>query len=426
MAVASWHFDTLAVQGGQEADSATGALATPIYQTASYAFHDTDHAAGLFDLSQSGHIYSRISNPTVDAFERRMALLEGGVGALATASGQAAALIAIATIAGAGDHIVSAAATYGGTTTLFANSLSQFGLQFSFVAGNDPGPYAAAIRPNTKALYVETISNPGLDVPDFVALAKIAHDAGVPLIVDNTFATPWLCRPFEYGVDIVTHSATKYICGHGTSIGGVIVDSGRFDWRNGRHPALSRPDPGYHGMCYTDRFGASAFIARARLQMLRDLGPAMSPFNAFLFLQGLETLHLRMERHCQNAAQVAAFLQQHPKIEWVCYPGLESHRSHANAARYLRRGFGAMIGFGVAGGVEGGKRFIEGLRLSRHVANVGDARSLAIHPASTTHAQLTPEQRLQGGISEDFIRYSVGIEAAQDIIADIDTALSSL
>ncbi|MHB0877070.1 MAG: O-acetylhomoserine aminocarboxypropyltransferase/cysteine synthase family protein [Anaerolineae bacterium] len=421
-----YHFDTLAVQGGQEPDPATGALAVPIYQTTSFAFRDTEHAAALFDLADDGYIYSRISNPTVAAFERRVALLEGGVGALATGSGQAAALIAVATIAGAGDHIVSSASIYAGTFTLFSNSLRQFGMEFDFVPADDVSAYAAAIRPNTRALYVETIGNPGLDVPDFEALAHLAHDAGIPLIVDNTFASPWLCRPFEHGADIVFHSATKYIGGHGNSIGGVLVDSGKFDWGNGKFPALSEPDPGYHGMCYRERFGDAAYISRARLQFLRDLGPALSPFNAFLFLQGLETLHLRMARHCENATQIAAFLQGHPKVQWVNYPGIASHRTHANARRYLRGGFGAMLGFGVRGGVEGGKRFIESLRLVRHIANVGDAHSLAIHPASTTHSQLTPEQRLKGGISDDFIRFSVGIEAAQDIIADIDAALSRL
>ena len=423
-----WRFDTLAVQGGQEPDTATGALAVPIYQTTSYYFEDTGQAARLYSLDEPGYIYSRINNPTVRAFESRLALLEGGADALAVASGQSATLIAVLNLAQAGDHIVAASALYGGTLTLFNNTLSKLGLSFTFVPVTEPEAFAAALRPNTKAIYIETIGNPALDVPDFAAIARIARQAGVPLIVDNTFASPWLCRPIEHGAEIIVHSATKYIGGHGTTIGGAIVSAGKFDWGNGKYPALVTPDAAHNGLIYAERFGPAAFIAKARAHLLADLGPAMSPFNAFLLLQGLETLHLRMPRHCQNAARVAAYLQAHAKVSYVVYPGLSGHRSHAQAERYLNgaegRGYGAMIGFGVRGGLEAGRRFIEALRLTRHVANVGDAKSLAIHPASTTHSALTPEQRQAAGISEDFIRYSVGIEHPDDIIADIEQALS--
>jgi O-acetylhomoserine (thiol)-lyase len=423
-----WHFDTLAVQGGQEPDPATGALAVPIYQTTSYYFEDTEHAARLYTLDEPGYIYSRINNPTVRAFERRLALLEGGADALAVASGQSATLIAILNLAQAGDHIVAASSLYGGTLTLFNNTLSKLGLSFSFVPVTEPAAFADAVRPNTKAIYVETIGNPALDVPDFAALAQVAAEAGVPLVVDNTFASPWLCRPLELGAEVVVHSTTKYIGGHGTTIGGAIVSAGKFDWGNGKFPALATPDAAHGGLIYSERFGPAAFIAKARAHLLSDLGPAMSPFNAFLMLQGLETLHLRMPRHCQNAIRVADYLKSQPKVSFVTFPGLPEHRCHALAERYLNgqegRGYGAMIGFGVRGGLAAGRRFIEALRLTRHVANVGDAKSLAIHPASTTHGSLTPEQRLACGISEDFIRFSVGIEHPDDIIADVEQALS--
>lgn len=420
----SWRFDTLALHGGQEPDPTTGARAVPIYQTTSFVFKDADHAAGLFALEQAGNIYTRIMNPTTDVFEKRVALLEGGVGALATSSGQAAETLAILNILRAGDELVSTTSLYGGTFNLFAVTLPKMGIKVRFVDSADPNAYRAAITERTKAVYAETIGNPKMDVVDIEAVAGIAHQAGVPLIVDNTFASPYLCRPFDYGADIVVHSATKYIGGHGTSIGGIIVDSGKFDWTNGKFPELVELDPSYHGVSYTGAFGPAAFIVKARVQMLRDLGSALSPFNSFLFIQGLETLSLRMERHSQNAMAVAGFLSEHPKVAWVNYPGLPSHPSHALARKYLRGGMaGAIMGFGIKGGRDAGRKFINNVQLLSLLANVGDAKSLVIHPASTTHRQLTAEQQEQSGVSEDFVRLSVGIEDVKDIIADLEQAL---
>jgi len=363
-------------------------------------------------------------NPTTDVFEKRVALLEGGVGALATSSGQAAETLAILNILRAGDELVSTTSLYGGTFNLFAVTLPKMGIKVRFVDSADPNAYRAAITERTKAVYAETIGNPKMDVVDIEAVAGIAHQAGVPLIVDNTFASPYLCRPFDYGADIVVHSATKYIGGHGTSIGGIIVDSGKFDWTNGKFPELVELDPSYHGVSYTGAFGPAAFIVKARVQMLRDLGSALSPFNSFLFIQGLETLSLRMERHSQNAMAVAGFLSEHPKVAWVNYPGLPSHPSHALARKYLRGGMaGAIMGFGIKGGRDAGRKFINNVKLLSLLANVGDAKSLVIHPASTTHQQLTAEQQEQSGVSEDFVRLSVGIEDVKDIIADLEQAL---
>ncbi len=419
-------FDTLCVHAGQQVDPTTGSRAVPIYQTTSYVFHDADHAANLFALKESGNIYTRIMNPTTDVFEQRIAALEGGVGALATASGQAAITLAILNIAGHGDNIVSATSLYGGTYNLFSTTLPKVGVTVKFEDPRDPENFRAAIDQRTKALYVETIGNPKLDVPDLEAIARVAHTAGIPLIVDNTFATPYLCRPFDFGVDIVIHSATKFIGGHGTAIGGVIVDSGKFPWDNGRFPELTEPDPSYHGVRYFQDIGKAAYITKARVQLLRDLGASLSPFNAFLFLQGLETLHLRMERHCTNAVEVARFLEGHPDVAWVSYPGLESHPQRSLAKKYLRHGFGgAILTFGIKGGREAGRRLIDSLKLFSLLANVGDAKSLVIHPASTTHQQLTAEEQAASGVTDDLVRLSIGLEDSADLIEDLEQALLS-
>jgi O-acetylhomoserine (thiol)-lyase len=418
-------FETKAIHGGQESDPTTGARAVPIYQTTSYAFRNTEHAASLFALREPGNIYTRIMNPTNAVFEQRMALLERGVGAVATASGQAAETIAILNIVRSGDEIVSANSLYGGTYTLFSSTFTKLGIKVKFVDPSDPNNFENAITPRTRAVYAESLGNPKLDTLDFTAVSKIAHEAGVPLIVDNTVPTPYLLNPFDYGVDIVVHSATKFIGGHGTSIGGVIIDSGRFDWTNGKYPDLTEPDPTYHGMKYVETFGEAAYITKARVHLLRDLGPAMSPFNAFLFLQGLETLPLRMERHSKNATEVAKHLLEHPKVAWVNYPGLPNHPSFTTAKKYFSRGlFGALMGFGINGGREAGKRFIDSLELISHVANIGDAKTLAIHPASTTHSQLSTEEQIQTGVTDDYIRLSIGLETVDDIIEDLDQALS--
>jgi O-acetylhomoserine (thiol)-lyase len=420
-----WGFETLALHGGQEVDPYTLSRVVPIYQTTSYLFKDTDHAARLFAVEEEGNTYSRMINPTVTVFEKRVALLEGGIGALATSSGQSAELIAILNIAKAGDEIVSSFSLYGGTHTLFANTLSKLGIKVNFVDPTDPENFRRAITPKTKALYAETVGNPKLDTLDIETVANIAHSAGIPLIVDNTIPSPYLVRPIEYGADIVIHSATKFIGGHGTSIGGVIVDSGKFKWDNGKFPELTEPDPSYHGLRYVEKFGESAYISKARLQLLRDLGPCMSPFNAFLFLQGLETLPLRMERHSENALKVAEFLKNHPKVSWVNYPGLPDSPYYHLAKKYFKRNlFGAIIGFGVKGGLSAGKMFVNNVKLLSHLANIGDAKSLVIHPASTTHSQLTPEEQLAAGVTPDFIRLSIGLETIDDILYDIDQALS--
>jgi len=418
--------ETRALHAGQQPDPATGARAVPIYATTSYQFQDTDHAARLFGLQEFGNIYTRIMNPTTDVFEQRIAALEGGVAALAVASGQAAATLAIMNIAQTGDNIISSTDLYGGTYNLFRHTLPKSGITTRFVDARDFDGFRTAIDERTRAVFLELIGNPRLDVLDLERIAEIAHAQGVPVIVDATTATPCLCRPIEWGADIVMHSATKFIGGHGTSIGGVIVDSGKFDWANGRFPEFTTPDPSYHGLVYTTAFGNLAYILKLRVQLLRDLGPALSPFNSFLFLQGLETLPLRMERHSQNALAVARHLKEHPKVAWVNYPGLPDHPTYELAQKYLPNGQSALVGFGIKGGRAAGKRFIEGLRLFSHLANIGDAKSLAIHPASTTHSQLTPEEQQLTGVTDDYIRLSVGIETIDDILADLDQALARI
>ncbi|MEB3100734.1 homocysteine synthase [Ferviditalea candida] len=421
-----YSLETLAVHAGQEIDPTTMSRAVPIYQTTSYGFRDTDHAANLFALKEFGNIYTRIMNPTTDVFEKRIAALEGGAAALATASGQAAITTAILNIAGAGDEIVTSSRLYGGTYNLFAITLPKLGIKVHFVDPSDPDNFRRAITPNTKAVYAETIGNPNGDILDIETVAKIAHDNGIPLIVDNTFPTPYLLRPIEFGADIVVHSATKFIGGHGTSIGGVIVDGGKFDWKaSGKFPGLTEPDPSYHGVVYTDAVGPIAYIIKARVQLLRDLGMALSPFNAFLLLQGLETLHLRMERHSFNALEVAKFLERHEAVEWVSYPGLESHHDHALAKKYLPKGQGAILTFGIKGGVDAGRKVINSVKLFSHLANVGDSKSLIIHPASTTHQQLTDQEQQTAGVSPGMIRLSIGTEAIGDIIHDLDQAIKA-
>jgi O-acetylhomoserine (thiol)-lyase len=418
--------ETLALHGGQEADASTGARAVPIYQTTSYVFRDTEHAANLFALKEFGNIYTRLMNPTTDVLEKRIAALEGGVGALATASGQAAITLALLNIAQAGDEIVSADNLYGGTYTLFHYTFKLLGIKVNFVKSSDLDGFKKAITPKTKAIYAESIGNPKLNVTDLEALAKIAHDNNIPFVLDNT-VSPYLLRPFDHGVDIVVYSTTKFIGGHGTSIGGVIVDSGKFDWTNGKFPLIAEPDPSYHGINFVEALkplGNIAYIIKARVTLLRDMGPAMSPFNAFLFLQGLETLHLRMPAHAQNALKVANYLQKHKGVSWVNYPGLASSPEKKKADKYLPKGAGAIIGFGINGGAEAGKKFIDSLELVSHLANIGDAKSLAIHPASTTHQQLSSEEQLAAGVTPDYIRLSIGIENIDDIIADIEQALA--
>ncbi|CAN5311825.1 O-acetylhomoserine aminocarboxypropyltransferase/cysteine synthase [soil metagenome] len=418
-------FDTLALHGGQEVDSATTARAVPIYQSTSYVFHDTEHAANLFSLSEMGNIYTRIMNPTTDVFEKRVALLEGGVGALATASGQSAGTLAILNIAGAGDEIVSAAALYGGTYNLFHYTFPKIGINVKFVDSRNPESFREAITDKTKALYAETVGNPQLDTLNIEVAASVAHEAGIPLIIDNTLPSPYLVNPLAHGADIVVHSATKFIGGHGTSIGGVIVDGGKFPWDNGNFPGFTEPDPSYHGLEFYPTLGELSYILKARVQMLRDYGPALSPFNSFLFLQGLETLPLRMERHSQNAQAVAEFLQGHEKVNWVNYPGLPDHPSHDLARKYHRAGmFGAILGFGIDGGLEAGRKFIDRLELHSLLANVGDAKSLVIHPASTTHSQLSVDEQKSTGVTDDYIRLSVGLESIDDILYDLDQALN--
>ncbi|MEO8972996.1 MAG: homocysteine synthase [Ktedonobacteraceae bacterium] len=422
----SYGFETLSLHAGQEtADSATGARAVPIYQTTSFVFDSPEHAANLFGLKQFGNIYSRIMNPTQDAFERRIAALEGGVGALATASGQAAETLAILNIAEAGDEIVTSASLYGGTYNLFHYTFPKLGIKVHFVDSRDPENFRSVINERTKAVYAETVGNPRLDTLDIRAVADIAHEHGLPLIIDNTLPTPYLVQPFKHGADIIVHSATKFIGGHGTSIGGVIVDGGTFDWTNGRFPGLVEPDPSYHGLRYVEALGPIAYIIKARVQLLRDLGAATTPFNSWLFLQGLETLPLRMERHSQNALKVADFLEGHENVDWVSYPGLKSHPQHEIAAKYHTHGYGAILGFGIKGGLEAGKQLIRHVELFSHLANVGDAKSLIIHPASTTHSQLTEEEQYETGVTPDFIRLSIGLETVEDLIDDLDQALKA-
>jgi O-acetylhomoserine (thiol)-lyase len=418
-------FDTLALHAGYKPDPTTGSRAVPIYQTTSYQFRDSDHAAALFALQEPGNIYTRIMNPTSDVFEQRIAALEGGVAALATASGQFAQLLAITTLANAGDEIISTAALYGGTYTQFSHSLRRLGIKVHFVEGTNPEDFEKLINDKTRLIYTEVIGNPKLEIPDFEGIAAVAHAHGLPLVVDNTFATPYLWRAFDHGVDIVVHSTTKWIGGHGLSIGGVIVDSGKFDWKaSGRHPNLTEPEPSYHGAVLADLVGNLAFIIRARVVGLRDLGGSQAPFNSFLNIIGLETLALRMQRHVDNTLAVAKHLESHPAVEWVNYPGLPSHPSYERAQKYLPKGAGAVIGFGIKGGREAGRKFIDSLSLFSHLANVGDARSLAIHPATTTHQQLSEAEQISTGVSNDYVRLAVGIEDINDILWDLDQALA--
>lgn len=418
--------ETLAVHAGQEIDPATRARALPIYQTTSYGFRDTEHAANLFALRELGNIYTRLMNPTTDVFEKRVAALEGAPAALATASGQAAITFAILNIAGAGDEIVSATSLYGGTYNLFSTTLPKIGIKVRFVDPTNPENFRSAITEKTKALYAETIGNPRGDVLDIEAVANIAHEHGIPLIVDNTIPTPYLLRPIEHGADIVVHSATKFIGGHGTSIGGVIVDGGKFDWKaSGKFPGMTEPDPSYHGLVYTEAVGPIAYIIKARVQLMRDIGAPISPFNSFLLVQGLETLHLRMERHSQNALKVAQFLESHSAVTNVNYAGLPSHPSYELAQKYLPKGQGAILTFEIKGGVEAGKKLINAVKLFSHLANIGDSKSLIIHPASTTHSQLTGEELLSTGVTPGMIRLSVGTESIDDILYDLDQALAA-
>ncbi|WP_372632393.1 homocysteine synthase [Cohnella sp.] len=422
----SYSLETLAVHAGQQIDPSTMSRAVPIYQTTSYGFRDTDHAANLFALKEFGNIYTRIMNPTSDVFEQRVAALEGGAAALAVSSGQAAITYSILNIAGAGDEIVSSASLYGGTYNLFAITLPKLGINVKFVDPSNPENFRAAITPKTKAVFAETIGNPRGDILDIAAVSSIAHDNGIPLIIDSTFTTPFLLRPLDHGADIVIHSATKFIGGHGTSIGGIVVDGGKFDWKaSGKFPGLTEPDPSYHGVVYADAVGPIAYIIKMRVQLLRDMGAALSPFNSFMFLQGLETLHLRMERHSSNALAVAKFLEAHSAVEWVSYAGLESHPSHELAKRYLPNGQGAILTFGIKGGVEAGKKVINAVKLFSHLANVGDSKSLIIHPASTTHQQLSEEEQIAAGVQPGMIRLSVGTEGIKDIINDLEQALAA-
>lgn len=416
-------FETLALHGGQTADPTTGARAVPIYATTSYQFKDSDHAARLFGLQEFGNIYTRIMNPTTDVFEQRIAALEGGVGALALASGQAAETLALLNLVGTGDNIVSSTDLYGGTYNLFRHTLPKLGITTRFVDARDYEGFRKAIDERTKAFFLELIGNPRLDVLDLERIAGIAHEAGVPVIVDATTATPYLWQPLKYGADIVIHSATKYIGGHGTVIGGVVVDGGTFDWTNGRFPEFTEPDPSYHGLVYSQAFGNLAYVLKLRVQGLRDIGAAISPFNSFLLLQGLETLPLRMERHSQNALAVARYLKEHAKVAWVNYPGLPDHATYELAKKYLPRGQSGILGFGIKGGREAGRSFINNLKLFSHLANIGDAKSLAIHPATTTHSQLTVEEQGLTGVTDDYVRLSVGIETIDDIVADLEQAL---
>jgi O-acetylhomoserine (thiol)-lyase len=444
-----WKLETMALHAGHTPDPTTRSRAVPIYQTTSYVFNDTDDAAQLFALKPevwaprlnldqeglrpedfkpeaTGNIYTRIMNPTTDVLEKRVMYLEGGVGALATSSGSSAITYAIINICRPGDNIVSSASLYGGTYNLFLHTLPQFGINTTFVDASRPDAFAAAVNEQTKCIFIETIGNPRLDTPDIEKIAKIAHEAGIPLIIDNTVATPFMCRPFDYGADISVHSLTKFIGGHGTSIGGIIVDSGKFDWpASGKFPMFTEPDPSYGGVVWSQAVSNAAYIIRARTILLRDMGACISPFNSFQIIQGLETLHLRMERHCSNAMAVAKHLEGHNKVNWVVYPGLADHPTHELAGKYLQHGFGALVGFGIKGGLEAGKSFINNLKLFSHLANIGDAKSLAIHPASTTHSQLTPAEQEAAGAPLDFIRLSVGLEHITDIIADLDQALAT-
>jgi O-acetylhomoserine (thiol)-lyase len=417
--------ETLALHAGQEVDSDTLSRAVPIYQTTSYVFKDTDHAGNLFALKEFGNIYTRLMNPTTDVLEKRLAAMEGGVGGLAFSSGQSAIYVSIFNICGAGGHIVSSNSLYGGTVTLFGQTFKKLGIEVTFVDPKEPENFAKAIKDNTRLIYIETMGNPKNDILQYEKIADIAHKNGMPVICDNTVTTPILFRPIEHGIDIVVHSCTKFIGGHGTSIGGAIVDSGKFDWTNGRYPDLTEPDPSYHGVKYVESFGALAYIIKARTQFLRDMGSCMSPFNAFLFLQGLETLHLRMPRHSENALKLAQWLEKQDTVTWVNYPGLESHPDSKLAQKYLPDGQGAILGFGIKGGKEAGIKFINNVKLASHLANIGDSKTLVIHPSSTTHQQLNEAEQLAAGVTADYVRASVGTEHIDDIIADFDQALKS-
>ena len=417
-------FNTRQLHAGQVPDPTTGSRAVPIYQTASYQFNNTEHAANLFALKEFGNIYTRIMNPTTDVLEQRLADLEGGVGALAASSGNAAQTLAILTLCEAGDHIVSSSRLYGGTYNQFNYTFPRLGIDVTFVDPTNPEAFEDAIRPNTKLIYGETLGNPDISVFPFEEVSAIAKKNHLPLVIDNTFATPYLCRPLEWGANIVLHSTTKFINGHGTSIGGIIIDGGNFDWTSGRFPNFTTPDPSYHGLVYAD-LGAPAFILKARVQVLRDIGASQSPFNSWLTVQGIETLSLRLDRHVANAQRVAEFLENHPQVNWVCYPGLKSHNDYERARKILPNGPGAILGFGIKGGKEAGEKFIDNLQLLSHVANVGDSRSLAIHPASTTHSQLSGQEQATAGVTPDFVRLSIGLEDIEDILWDLGTALEA-
>jgi O-acetylhomoserine (thiol)-lyase len=417
-------FETLALHAGQIPDAQTGARAAPIYQTTSFVFDSADHAASLFNLQTFGNVYTRLSNPTTAMFEERMAALEGGRAAVATASGQAAEMVALLNICQAGDHIVSSSKLYGGTHTMFAVTLPRLGIEATLVDPDDPENFRRALRPNTKAIFSETLGNPAINMVDLAAVGAVAREAGVPLVVDNTAASPYLCQPLAHGADIVVHSATKFIGGHGTSMGGVVVESGRFPWDNGKFPAMTEPSPGYHGVRFYETFGDFGYTMKARMEILRVFGPTISPFNAWLLLQGLETLPVRMERHCANTLGVAEFLRGHPKVGWVNYPGLADTRYHALTKRYMPRGAGALLSFGIRGGYDAAVKFIEGLQFVSHLANIGDAKSLVIHPASTTHRQLSEADQVQAGVPPDMVRLSIGLETLDDILWDLDQALA--
>ncbi|MCX8064106.1 MAG: O-acetylhomoserine aminocarboxypropyltransferase/cysteine synthase [Candidatus Hydrogenedentes bacterium] len=423
----NYKLGTMALHSGQVPDPTTGARAVPIYQTTSYVFKDSEHAARLFSLQEFGNIYSRIMNPTVEVLEKRIAEMEGGVGALALSSGSAAITLAVLNITHSGQNFVSSNTLYGGTYNLFAHTFAELGIEARFVDASNPDNFAKAIDDKTRFLYVESIGNPANDIVDFEAIAKIAHDNGIPFIVDNTVTSPILFRPIEYGADIVVHSATKVIGGHGTSLGGIIVDSGKFDWGNGKFPEFTKPHPSYHGLVFDDVFkplGNISYIIKTRVTLLRDMGPCLSPFNAFLLLQGLETIHLRVPRHCENAFKVAQFLESHKAVKWVNYPGLPSHPDYERAKKYMPNGQGAIVGFGIKGDLQSAKKFIDNLKLISHLANVLDAKTLVIHPASTTHQQLSPEEQRKAGVTPDFIRISVGLEDIEDILEDLDQALN--
>ncbi len=419
----NYKLETLALHGGHQVDSDTLSRAVPIYQTTSYVFKDTEHAGNLFALKEFGNIYTRLMNPTTDVLEKRLAAMEGGVGGLAFASGMAAITNGILNICRSGQHIVSSNSLYGGTVTLFSQTFPKLGIETTFVDPKEPGNFAKAIKKNTRLLYIETIGNPKNDILEYEEIAKIAHDNGIPLFCDNTVASPVLFKPIDYSADIVLHSCTKIIGGHGTSIGGIVIDSGKFDWANGKYPELTEPDASYHGIKYVESFGNLAYIIKARVQFLRDMGACMSPFNAFLFLQGLETIHLRVPRHCSNTLALAKWLEGHKAVDWVNYPGLKSHPNYKLAMKYLPKGQGAILGFGIKGGKEAGVKFINSVKLCSHLANVLDSKTLVIHPASTTHQQLSTEEQLAAGVTEDYIRVSVGTEHIDDIIADFEQAL---